>query len=69
MGVPEGKEREQEIGNLFEKMTDNFLNLVKEIDTQVQEVQRIPNKMNSQKPTARHIIIKQCQTLKTKGES
>ena len=34
--VPEGKE-EQEIGNLFEKiMTENFPNLVKEIDMQVQ---------------------------------
>ena len=35
--MPEGEEREQEIGNLFEKMTENFLNLVKEIDIQVQE--------------------------------
>ena len=36
IGVPEGKEKEQEIGNLFEKiMTENFPNLVKEIDMQV----------------------------------
>ena len=34
--VLEGKEKEQEIGNLFEKiMTENFPNLVKEIDMQV----------------------------------
>ena len=33
MGVPEGEEREQEIENIFEKiMTENFPNLVKEID-------------------------------------
>ena len=33
IGVPEGEEKEQEIGNLFEKeMKGNFLNLVKEID-------------------------------------
>ena len=33
MGVPEEEEREQEIENLFEKiMTENFPNLVKEID-------------------------------------
>ena len=33
IGVPEGEEKEQEIGNLFEKiMKENFLNLVKEID-------------------------------------
>ena len=38
--VPEGEERAQEIGNLFEKiMNENFLNLVKETDTQVQEAQ------------------------------
>ena len=38
IGVPEGEEKEQEIGNLFEKiMKENFPNLVKEIDIQVQE--------------------------------
>ena len=31
---------------------------MKEIDIQVQEVQRIPNKMNLKRPTPRHIIIK-----------
>ena len=40
IGMQEGEEKEQEIGNLFEKiMKENFLNLVKEIDMQVQEVQ------------------------------
>ena len=57
--MPEGKEKEQEIGNLFEKiMKENFPNLVREICMQVQEAQRIPNKMNAQRPTPRHIIIK-----------
>ena len=33
MGVPEGEEEEQEIGNLFEKiMKKNFPNLTKERD-------------------------------------
>ena len=37
--VPEGKEKEQEIGNRFEnRMKENFPNLVKEIDMEVQEV-------------------------------
>ena len=32
IGVPEGEEKDQEIGNLFEKiMKENFPNLVKEI--------------------------------------
>ena len=38
--MPEGEEEEQEIENLFEKiMKENFSNLVKEIDMQVQEAQ------------------------------
>ena len=32
--------------------------MVKEIDVQVQEAQRIPNKMDAKRPTPRHIIIK-----------
>ena len=39
-------------------MKENFPNLVKKIDIQDQEVQRIPNKMDAKKPTPRHIIIK-----------
>ena len=39
MGVLKGEEWEQEIKNLFEEMTENFPNLVKEIDMQVQEAQ------------------------------
>ena len=39
-------------------MTENFPNLVKEMDIQVQEEQRVPNKMNPKRPTPRHIIIK-----------
>ena len=40
IGVPGGEEKEQEIGNLFEKiMKEQFLNLVKQIDMQVQETQ------------------------------
>ena len=40
MGEPEGEEKEKEIGNLFEKiMKENFPNLVKEGDIQVQDTQ------------------------------
>ena len=39
-------------------MKDNFPNLAKEIDMQVQEAQRIPNKMDAKRPIPRHIIIK-----------
>jgi hypothetical protein len=39
-------------------MADNLLNLKKEADIQVQEAQRVPNKMNSNKPTPRCTVIK-----------
>ena len=38
-------------------MAENFPNLAKETDIQVQEAQRVPNKMNPKRPTPRHIII------------
>ena len=40
-------------------MKDHFPNLVKEIDFQeVQETQRVPNKMDANRPTLRHITVK-----------
>ena len=60
--MPEKEEKEQEIGNLFEKiMKENFPNLVK-------EAQRFPHKMHSKRPTPRHIIIKMPK-LKIKRDS
>ena len=56
--MSEGEEKEQEIGNPFEKMKENFPNLMKEIDMQVQKAQRVPNKMDAKRPTPRHIVIK-----------
>ena len=57
--MPEGEEEEQEIGNLFEKtMKGKFPNLVKEIDIQVQETQRVPSKLDPKRTTPRHIIIR-----------
>ena len=49
--MPQGEEKKQEIENLFEKtMKEKFLNLVKEIDIQIQEAQRVPNKMDARGP-------------------
>ena len=39
-------------------MTENVPNLVKERDMQVQEAQRVPNKMDAKRLTLRHNIIK-----------
>ena len=59
IGVPEGKEEEQKIENLFEQiMKENFPNLSQEIDFQeVQEAQRVPKKLDPRRNTPRHIII------------
>ena len=39
-------------------MKENFPNLVKEIDMQVQEAQRVLNRMEAKRLTPRHIVIK-----------
>ena len=59
IGVPEGKEEEQEMENFLEKiMKENFPNLAKEIDYQeVQEAQRVPKKLDPRRNTPRHIIV------------
>ena len=44
-----------------EMMTEKVPNLKKETDIQVQEVQRIPNKMNSKGTIPRHMVIKQAK--------
>ena len=59
IGTPEGEEEEQQIENLLEKIIkENFPNLAKEIDFQeVQEAQRVPEKLDPRKHKTRHIII------------
>ena len=59
IGVPEREDKEQKIENIFEQiMKENFPSLAKEIDFQeVQEAQRVPNKLDPRRNTPRHIII------------
>ena len=53
--MPEGEEEEQEIENLLEKIIgENFPNLVKEINIQVQEAQSIPNKLDPKRTAPRY---------------
>ena len=47
-------------------MKENFPNLVKEINIQVQEAQEVPNKMDPTRTTPRHIII-EMPKFKDKG--
>ena len=39
-------------------MAENFPSLKKETDIQVKEAQTVPQKVNANRPTPRHIIIK-----------
>ena len=58
IGIPEGKEEEKGIENIFEEiMAENFPNL-KHTVSKLQEAQRAPNKLNPNRTTPRHIIIK-----------
>ena len=55
MWLLEGEEEQQEIKNLFEKiMKENFPNLSKEIDIEVQEAQRVPKKLDTRRNIPRH---------------
>ena len=39
-------------------MKEYFLNLVKKIDMQTQEAERVPNEIDAKRPSPRHIIVK-----------
>ena len=57
----EGKEREKGAENLLEEiMAGNFPNLAKETKIQI-HTNRIPNKLNPERPTIRHTVIKMLQ--------
>ena len=43
---------------LEEIIVENFPKMGKEIVTQVQEIQRVPNRINPRRNTPRHILIK-----------
>ena len=67
--MPEREQEEQEIENLFEKIIkENFLNMANKIDIQVQEAQKVPNKLCPKRTTPQHIIIKMPK-VKIKRES
>ena len=59
IGVPEGEEREKGPKKIFEDViVENFPNKGKEIATQVQEVQRVPGRINTRRNMPRHIVMK-----------
>ena len=69
IGTPEGKEEEQGIENLFEKvMRENFPNLMREKVTQIQETQTVPSKRTRRGPLQDTSYLK-WQNSKTKRGS
>ena len=56
IGVPEEEEKEKVSDNIFEEIIVE--NLGKEIATYVQEMQRVPYRINLRRNTPRHILIK-----------
>ena len=56
-GVPEDKNKDHE--NIVEEIkVEKFSKMGKEIITEVQETERVPNKINPRRNTTRHMLIK-----------
>ena len=59
IGVPEEDDKKKDHEKiLVEIIVENFPKMGKEIITQVQETQRVPNRINPRRNTPRHIVIK-----------
>ena len=59
IGVPEKKRKKKGTEKIFEEIiVENFPNMGKEIVNQVQEVQRVPYRINPRRNRPRHILIK-----------
>ena len=67
IGIPEGVEKGRGMENISEEIiTGNFPNL-KNTEFQIQDAQRAPNKLNPNRPTPIHIIIKMAKLVINRG--
>ena len=58
IGVPEEEDKKKGHEKILEEIiAENFLKMGKEIATQVQETQRVPNRINPRWNTPRHIFL------------
>ena len=62
IGVPEEDKKKDHEKILEEIIVENFPKMGKEIIAQVQETQRVPNRINPRRNTPRHILIKLTKT-------
>ena len=59
IGVPEEEDKKKGHEKIFQEIiVENFPKMGKEIVTQVQETQRVPNRINPRQNIPRHILIK-----------
>ena len=59
IGVPEEEDKKKGHEKILQEIiVENFPKIGKEIATQVQETQRVPNRINPRQNTPRHILIK-----------
>ena len=59
IGVPEEEDKKKGDEKILEEIiVENFPKMGKEIANQVQETQRVPNRINTRQNTPRHILIK-----------
>ena len=59
IGVPEEEDKKKRHEQILEEIiVENFHKMGKAIATQVQETQRVPNRINPRRNTPRHILIK-----------
>ena len=59
IGVPEEEDKKKGHEKILEEIiAENFPKMRKEIATQVQETQRVPNKINPRRNTPGHILVK-----------
>ena len=59
IGIMEREERKKGPEKIFEEIiAENFPNMAKEIVNQVQEAQRVPERINPRRNTPRYIVIK-----------
>ena len=73
--MPEEEDKKKDHEKILEIIVENFPKMGKEIITQIQETQRVPNRINPRRNTPRHILIKLTkikhkeQTLKAAREN
>ena len=67
IGIPEGVEKDKGMENIFEEIIIGNFPSLKDTDFKMQESQRAPNKLNPNRPTPRHIIIKMAKVNDKKG--